>query len=82
MTRVSVALPVHNGMPYLRDAVASILGQTFADLELVICDDRSADGSASRTSLNSGYQMDEEHARRLVCCSDCCAARMPVDRLS
>lgn len=41
--RVSVILPVHNGMPYLRQAVESILEQTFGDFELIIVDDASTD---------------------------------------
>jgi len=44
--RVSVALPVLNGMPYLTDAIHSILGQTYRDLELVVVDSGSIDGSA------------------------------------
>ncbi len=43
---VSVVLPVRDGLPYLRDSVESILGQTLSDLELVVVDDGSVDGSA------------------------------------
>jgi Glycosyl transferase family 2 len=42
---VSVVMPVHNGGLYLERAIDSILGQTFADFELVIVDDGSADGT-------------------------------------
>ena len=35
LPRISVVLPVHNGEPYLDLAIASILGQTFTDLELI-----------------------------------------------
>ncbi len=45
MTRVSVLLPVYNGGPFLRGAIASILAQTMADLELLIIDDGSTDAS-------------------------------------
>lgn len=38
-------MPVRNAAPFLEEAVASILGQTFRDLELVIVDDASSDGS-------------------------------------
>lgn len=40
---VSVALPVHNGMPHLEESVRSLLAQSFADFELVIGDDGSDD---------------------------------------
>jgi hypothetical protein len=43
--RVSVVMPVHNGGAFLRPAVDSILGQTFADFELVIVDDGSTDAT-------------------------------------
>jgi hypothetical protein len=36
-------MPVHNGGPYLAAAIESILGQTFADFELLIIDDGSSD---------------------------------------
>lgn len=36
---VSVLLPVRNGMPYLPRAVASILEQSWSDLELLVIDD-------------------------------------------
>jgi glycosyltransferase involved in cell wall biosynthesis len=34
-------------MPYLREAVASIVGQTYREFELVISDDHSTDGTAT-----------------------------------
>src|SRR5258708_11231113 len=46
--RVSVVMPVHNVLPYLDAAVASILRQTFEDFEFVILDDASTDGSTGR----------------------------------
>lgn len=44
--KVTVLLPVHNGEPYLSEAIDSILGQSFCDFELLIIDD----GSTDRTS--------------------------------
>jgi glycosyltransferase involved in cell wall biosynthesis len=43
---LSVVLPVRDAMPYLRESVASILGQTHRDFEFVIVDDGSTDGSS------------------------------------
>jgi glycosyltransferase involved in cell wall biosynthesis len=45
MPAVSVLLPVFNAMPYLQEAVRSILNQTFDDLELIALNDASTDGS-------------------------------------
>src|SRR5687767_1451018 len=42
----SIGLPVFNGESYLEDAVRSVLTQTFADFELIICDNASTDRSA------------------------------------
>lgn len=43
---VTILIPVHNRVGYIRDAIDSILAQTFTDFELLIIDDGSTDGSA------------------------------------
>lgn len=43
--RLSVVMSVFNGEPYLREAVDSVLNQTFEDFEFVIVDDCSTDTS-------------------------------------
>lgn len=45
MTRVAVGLPVYNGDRYLDEALTSLLGQTHADLEVVISDNASTDAT-------------------------------------
>lgn len=43
--RVTVLMPVYNGEHYLREAINSILQQSFSDFELLIIDDGSTDSS-------------------------------------
>lgn len=43
---VSVVMPVRDGLPWLDEAVRSVLAQTFTDFELVIVDDASIDGTS------------------------------------
>jgi len=43
MPQVSVVMAVYNGMPYLPQAVESILGQTLTDFEFIIVNDASRD---------------------------------------
>ncbi len=43
--RVSVGIPVYNGERYLREAVDSILAQSYGDFELIISDNGSCDAT-------------------------------------
>ncbi|MFT4244729.1 MAG: glycosyltransferase [Candidatus Woesearchaeota archaeon] len=45
MVKVSVVMPNYNGAVYLKEAVNSILNQSFEDFELIIVDDCSTDSS-------------------------------------
>lgn len=42
---VSVIIPVYNVLPYLREALDSVINQTYKNLEILIVDDGSTDGS-------------------------------------
>lgn len=44
---VSVIVPVHNAAAYLERCLDSIAAQTFADIEIVLVDDGSTDGSTA-----------------------------------
>ncbi|MBZ0298022.1 MAG: glycosyltransferase family 2 protein [Anaerolineae bacterium] len=43
--RVSIGLPVYNGETLVREALDSILAQTYTDFELIICDNASTDST-------------------------------------
>ncbi|MCI0557387.1 MAG: glycosyltransferase family 2 protein [Nitrososphaera sp.] len=45
--RVSVGMPVYNGEKFIRGSIASILRQSFRDLELIISDNASTDATES-----------------------------------
>jgi hypothetical protein len=45
MPEITVLMPVYNAEQYLREAIESILNQSFADFEFLIIDDGSIDGS-------------------------------------
>ena len=43
--RVTVLMAVHNGEPYVRESLQSVLDQTFSDFELLVVDDASTDAT-------------------------------------
>ena len=44
---ISCIIPAYNGERYLREALDSIVGQTYRPLEIIVADDGSSDGTAS-----------------------------------
>src|ERR1700683_3631926 len=46
MEKLTITLPVYNGMPFVKDAVESVLRQTYTDFRFLIIDDGSSDDSA------------------------------------
>jgi glycosyltransferase involved in cell wall biosynthesis len=53
---ISVIIPVYNVEPYLRKCLDSVLNQTYRDLEILIIDDGSTDGSGK---ICDEYKVDE-----------------------
>lgn len=43
--KVSIGMPVYNGESFIREALDSLINQTFVDFELVISDNASTDGT-------------------------------------
>lgn len=62
---VSVLMCTYNREPYLRRAINSVLGQTYEDLEFIIVDDGSIDGSEalvkSYSDVRIHYMRQEEN---------------------
>ena len=46
MGLVSIIIPVYNVAYYLREAIESVINQTYTDLEILLIDDGSTDGSS------------------------------------
>lgn len=45
MLKVSIIMPVYNAENYLREAIESVLNQTYPNFELLLINDRSSDDS-------------------------------------
>lgn len=54
MPKVSVIIPTYNRLAMLREAVDSVLAQDFEDMELLVVDDGSTDGTAEEMEQYGG----------------------------
>ncbi len=48
---VSVVIPVYNGKDYIAEAIESVLGQTYKNIEIIVVNDGSTDSGATEKSI-------------------------------
>ncbi|MCI6997933.1 MAG: glycosyltransferase [Eubacterium sp.] len=51
MKKISVVIPVYNSAEWLPVCLESVLGQTYSNLEVVVVDDGSTDGSTEMLKM-------------------------------
>jgi glycosyltransferase involved in cell wall biosynthesis len=61
MTQLSILMPVYNADKYLKQAIESILNQTFRDFELIISDDGSKDHSKDIIAFFNDPRIKTDH---------------------
>jgi len=90
---ISVLMPTYNAAPYLREAIDSILGQSFTDFEFLIINDGSTDKSEeiiwSYTDPRIRYVKNDENLKLIATlnkgialCKGKYIARMDADDIS
>lgn len=67
---VSVCIPVYNNEKTLEETMRSVLSQTYSDLELIVVDDNSRDGSLSLMKEAAGRAVSDGLASQVFDLSD------------
>lgn len=71
MPRVSVVIASYNHAPFIADSLNSVLAQDFADIEILVTDDGSTDGTAERVAAMGDPRI---HLERLAVNRGACVA--------
>jgi len=68
MPRISVIIPSYNHARFIEEAIASVLDQSYFDIELIVVDDGSSDGSSdlirkalSKASISRAILIEQEN---------------------
>ncbi len=65
---VSVCIPAYNNAAYIKETIDSVLGQTYTNLELVICDDHSKDDTVRVIEEIKDDRINYTKMRRILVC--------------
>lgn len=60
MNRISLVIPVHNGMPYICEALDSVRNQTRLPDEIVAVENQSSDGTTQYLRMQSDIRLVEQ----------------------
>lgn len=75
MPKVSVLIPSYNHEKYVKEAITSVINQTFEDLEIIIVDDGSTDGTVAEIKKLNDPRI------RLFCHDTNCGATVAMRKL-
>jgi len=67
--KLTVIIPVYNGMPLLKSTIQSILNQTYEDFHLLIIDDGSTDGSLEYLKTLTDSRIEIRHQNNIGLCA-------------
>jgi glycosyltransferase involved in cell wall biosynthesis len=67
--KLTVIIPVYNGMPFLKEAVQSILNQTYKDFHLLIIDDGSTDDSSEYLKTLTDSRVEVNYQNNIGLCA-------------
>lgn len=56
MNKIHVVIPVYNAVSYLVETVKSVLNQPYKDIDIVLVDDGSNDGSSELCDIISNIE--------------------------
>ena len=68
-SKLTVIVPVYNGMPFLKETIESILNQTYKDFHLLIVNDGSTDESSEYLKTLTDSRIEVKHQSNMGLCA-------------